>query len=127
MTSFEGRLRGASLPSATAEQIRALDAVHVMAAKNAIKLPLKQGDMVFINDQAVLHARESFTEEESTDHKRHLLKLYLRDPQQNRPVPSSLAKHFDKMYGPGRADGKREEYWPIAWSPELENTGMMNG
>jgi hypothetical protein len=126
MTSFEGRIRGASLPPATPEQIQALDAVHLMAAHNAIKLPLKQGAMAFLNDQAILHARQSFTEE-TKGHKRHLLKLYLRDPEQNWPIPTASANHFEKMYGPNCENGKREERWPITWSADLENTNPMNG
>jgi len=60
ITGFSERTRNPALPTPTKAQIEAIDAVHFMAAANAIPLPMGKGDMVFINDMAILHAREPY-------------------------------------------------------------------
>lgn len=97
-----------------------------MAAANAIPLPMGKGDMVFINDMAILHARESFSEG-GTYLQRHLLKLYLRDPEQNWPVPPTARDAWAKIYGSNSEDGSRQETWSARYSAGQEDGWASNG
>ena len=126
ITGGERRKRSPSLPAPTQAQIDAIDAVHFMAAKNSITLPMAKGDMVFINDMVMFHAREPF-DEGGVHLQRHLFKLYLRDPEQNWAVPPSVVEGWRKMYGPNRDDGTREETWNPRYSPGDEELPPTNG
>jgi hypothetical protein len=97
-----------------------------MAAANAFPLPMGKGDMVFINDMAILHARESFSEGR-TYIQRHLLKLYLRDPEQNWPVPPTAKDAWAKIYGSNSEDGIRQETWLARYSAGQEDGWQSNG
>lgn len=104
--------RNPDLPAPTPAQLEALDAVQFTAASNCIALPMNKGDMVFLNDMTLMHAREPF--EEAGSAKRHLLKMYLHDPKQNWEVAPSAVAQWNKMYGSNRPDGGREEiFWTM--------------
>lgn len=126
ITGYSGRERNAALPAPTQRQIEAIDAVHFMAAENAIPLPMGKGDIVFINDMAILHAREPFSEG-GVRLQRHLLKFYLRDPEQNWSVPPTAADALRKIYGPNCGDGTRKEMWCPSYGPSAENDWTANG
>lgn len=126
ITGFESRKRNPALPAPTQTQVEALDAVQFMAAENAIPLPMKKGDLVFINDMVLFHARESF-DEAGAYLQRHLLKMSIRDPAQNWPVPSTAKQAWRKMYGPNREDGTRKETWSTRFAPGDEEGLLTNG
>jgi len=126
MTGFSTRHRSATLPPPSAAQIKAMNAVQFRAVQNAIPLPLERGDMVFINDTALLHGRESF-DERGQNLKRHLLKMYLHDPEQECAVPASAQKYWDELYGPNCYDGTRKEIWDIYYRPGIPIGGFSNG
>ncbi len=126
ITGFSARKRNPALPVPTKAQIEAIDAVHFMAAANAIPLPMGKGDMVFINDMAILHAREPFSEG-GVYLQRHLLKLYLRDPDQDWPVPPKVADAWKEIYGPNSEGGKRNEMWSTRYGLGQEDGWRSNG
>ena len=126
ITGNGARKRNAALPAPTQAQIDAIDAVHFMAAENAIALPMGKGDMVFINDMVMFHAREAF-DEGGMYQKRHLLKFYLRDPEQNWPMPQHAVPSWKKMYGPNCEDGTRKERWCPEYVPGDEEGAPTNG
>jgi hypothetical protein len=126
VTGFAAAKRDAALPAITPAQLEAIDAVHFMSAQNAVPLPLGKGDIAFINDMAILHAREAF-DEGGSHLQRHLLKLYLRDPEQNWPVPSTELQQWNKIYGPNRPDGSRNESWYVRHEPGQEDDWLRNG
>jgi hypothetical protein len=117
--------RNRALPVPSAAQIEATNAVQFIAAANCIRLALKQGEILFLNDMAIMHGREAFSEE-GEFLKRHFLKMLLRDPAQNWPVPES-AGDWMKMYGPNCADGTRSEGWDIEYQPGGETKPLNNG
>ncbi|KAF2746993.1 Clavaminate synthase-like protein [Sporormia fimetaria CBS 119925] len=108
------RKRSSALPAPTQVQIDALDALQFLAASNCISLPMEKGDMVFINDMALVHARESFDEDEGRA-QRHLLKMYLHDPSQHWPVAPSARSKWARMYGANRPNGERQESFEEAY------------
>lgn len=126
MTGVSNHPRSSSLPEPTPDQIKAMDAVQFRANQNAIPLPLEKGDMVFINDTALMHAREPFYEG-GQSLKRHLLKMYLHDPEQNCAVPASAQPYWDQLYGPNWFDGTRKETWDIFYRKGLARGGFTNG
>lgn len=46
----------------TEAQAEALDALHFLAEKHRILLDFKQGDIQYINNLSIFHAREGFTD-----------------------------------------------------------------
>ncbi|KAI1769913.1 Clavaminate synthase-like protein [Hypoxylon cercidicola] len=126
MAGFKGRQRNPDLVPVSEKQIAAMDAVQYTMAKNAVPLPWSKGDIAFINDMAIMHARSSFTES-GQGLQRHLLKFYLRDPDQNWKIPESARKHWEKIYGPNTPEGNRDEEWCIRYEAGQEDTWESNG
>jgi len=120
------RKRNPNLPAPTPAQLEAIDAVQFTAMTNAITLPVIKGDLLFVNDMALMHAREGF-DEEGVYLKRHLVKMFFRDPEKDWSIPKSVMDERAKIYGPNRADGTRKERWHIFHEPGLEENAPMNG
>lgn len=80
----------------TDAQAEALDAVHFTAAANCITLEPKRGDMLFINNLAILHSRSSF--EDSPESKRYILRLWLNNPELGWDVPPKLKLAWDRIF-----------------------------
>jgi hypothetical protein len=109
ITGYLSRKRNPNLPHPTKAQIEAIDSVHFRASANAFPLDMGKGDIAFINDMAIMHARESF-DEGGIVHKRHLLKLYLRGTSHWK-TPPALLDDWKAIYGPNCEDGSRKEIW----------------
>ena len=95
--------RSNSAPPLTEAQSFAVQ--DLITALNSRPLPLTQvrGDVVFINNMAVLHARNAFVDRENAT--RHILRLYLADPElswEDSTVDTSSAKKVcsDMHIGP---------------------------
>ncbi|RYP57029.1 hypothetical protein DL769_009745 [Monosporascus sp. CRB-8-3] len=120
------RKRNPDLPAPTEAQIEAADAIQFIAMKNAFKMPAKKGDLLFVNDMALVHAREGF-DDSGNSMKRHLIKMYFRDPDQAWGIPPSLENEWKKVYGPNEPDGTRKEIWDLFHEPGLEENSPVNG
>ena len=94
--------------------------------KHAVTLPVVKGDMLFVNDMALMHARTGFDEGGMTQ-KRHLVKMYLRDPDKGWEIPSSLEKEWKTTYSPNRPDGTKHETWHLIHEAGLEELTSLNG
>lgn len=94
--------------------------------KNSITLPVVKGDLLFVNDMALMHAREGF-DEGGIYLKRHLIKMFFRDPEKNWPIPASVEDERARIYGSNRDDGTRQERWHIFHEPGIEEHSPMNG
>lgn len=136
MTGWQRR-RDPGLPAPTRRQAEAMDAVQFVAAADCVRLALRAGDVLFVNDAAVMHGREAFDEGaggqeggeegERPPRRRHLLKMLLRDPAQDWPVPASARADWLRMYGPNRPDGSRSEGWDVAFQAGNEGRSLDNG
>jgi hypothetical protein len=120
------RKRNPDLPAPTEAQIEAADAVQFIAMKNSFKVPTKKGDLLFVNDMALFHAREGFDDSCETT-KRHLIKMYFRDPDQGWDVPASVENEWKKVYSSNQPDGTRKEMWHIFHQSGLEEVSTANG
>jgi CTP:phosphocholine cytidylyltransferase-like protein len=64
---FTGALavpRSKEIPSITEAQAEALDAIHFLAEKYQLRLDFQKGDIQYVNNFSILHARESFKDSE---------------------------------------------------------------
>lgn len=63
-TGYWGLPRSADIPPITEAQAEALDALHFTAEKNAVALDFHAGDIQFVNNLSIFHARGSFKDSE---------------------------------------------------------------
>src|SRR5262245_54101232 len=82
------RARGVPLTDVELEALDLFDEVARSPA-NRLAFQLERGDMLVLNNYAVLHARTKFTEFPEPEHRRHLVRLWL-DVDGFRSVPKEL-------------------------------------
>ena len=86
------------LPRLTESQAEALDAVHFTAENHALTIQLERGDVQFINNLGIFHSREAFTDAPD-NHRRHLIRMWLRNEDQSWPTPEGLREIWKEIYG----------------------------
>jgi len=59
-TGYWGLPRSYNIPPITEAQAEALDALHYTAEKYAVVLDFKQGDIQYVNNLSIFHARGEF-------------------------------------------------------------------
>ncbi|KAJ0426714.1 hypothetical protein BJY00DRAFT_320369 [Aspergillus carlsbadensis] len=96
-TGYWGRPRDPSLPPITEAQAEALDALHYLAEESAVSLDFHKGDIQFVNNLSIFHARAGFRDSE--EKRRHLVRLWLRDPELAWRTPEGLASRWEGIYG----------------------------
>jgi hypothetical protein len=97
-------------------QAEALDAVHFLAQEHALELRLQRGDMLLLNNFAMLHARSAFADDPAKDRRRHLLRLWLRNEKLRWPTPPELERISWECYG-DHAWRKEMAVWDVEYSP----------
>ncbi|KAG2022353.1 taurine catabolism dioxygenase TauD [Coprinopsis cinerea AmutBmut pab1-1] len=95
-TGFQGLPRSANIPPITEAQAEALDALHYLGEKYSLGLNFQKGDIQYINNLAVFHARDGFTDDETQ--KRHLLRLWLRNEELAWELPEELKPLWRKTF-----------------------------
>ncbi|KAF2689291.1 taurine catabolism dioxygenase TauD [Lentithecium fluviatile CBS 122367] len=93
--------RDASMPPLSAEQLHALHAVEELAKKHCVLLDRQKGDIQFVNNLSIMHARSAYgtSSKRST---RHLLRMFLRDPENEWAKTGAFAANFNDPFTPGR-------------------------
>lgn len=105
--------RAAGIPGISFEQADALDAVHFAATKHAISVAPLKGEMYFVNNFSVLHSRTAFKDDGKQDssylrrRRRHLLRLWLRDPTHGRHLAGPLKRRWDQVFDVEKAKAGR--------------------
>jgi hypothetical protein len=87
-------------PRLTAAQEYALERVSAVACEVELGLRLEQGDVLFFNNWALLHRRDSYTDGDAS---RHLVRLWLRDSQAGWSVPEAMLPPWAAAYGDEQA------------------------
>ncbi|OAA68488.1 Taurine catabolism dioxygenase TauD/TfdA [Niveomyces insectorum RCEF 264] len=105
--------RSPRLPSITARQLEALDAMEAIAQATQLEVPTQAGDMHFINNLAVLHRREAFMDGAATTEKRHLVRMRLRSTQLGWSIPAELEDIWAQAFN---AEARR--VWHLEPMPE---------
>ena len=59
-TGYQALPRSPDIPPITEAQAEALDALHFLAEKYAITLDFRQGDIQYVNNLSIFHARDGF-------------------------------------------------------------------
>ena len=61
-TGYMGLPRSSDIPPISEAQAEAIDALHFLAEKHHLKLNFQKGDIQYINNLSMFHARDGFTE-----------------------------------------------------------------
>ncbi|KAK6346158.1 hypothetical protein TWF730_010490 [Orbilia blumenaviensis] len=89
--------RTEGIPSLTEIQREALDEFQKCAQKHQVEIRMQAGDMLFVNNLAILHSRRPF--QDSEEHKRHLVRLWLRNEEMAWRTPAPLARVWMRKFG----------------------------
>jgi Taurine catabolism dioxygenase TauD, TfdA family len=94
---FNGVTRFGQELALTDVQREALDFVQEVANRPELRLRMSfaEGDMQFINNHAILHAREEFEDYDDPELKRHLLRMWIAYPEaRRRQLSPILAERY---------------------------------
>ncbi|KAI1748602.1 hypothetical protein F4782DRAFT_516684 [Xylaria castorea] len=80
--------RPLDFPRCTAAQIKALEVVQAVAEAHSYRFTTQTGDFHFINNLAILHGREEFSNDQGN--KRHLVRMWLRNEELGWDIPDVL-------------------------------------
>ncbi|KAF7553287.1 hypothetical protein G7046_g7148 [Stylonectria norvegica] len=101
------------LPSLTPRQIEALDAIETIARATELEISTQAGDIHFINNLAILHRREGFTNGEVPQDRRHLVRMRLRDDELGWAIPAELRQEWSATFEQGKT-----RVWHLEPMPE---------
>ncbi|KAF4336467.1 family Taurine catabolism dioxygenase [Fusarium beomiforme] len=118
-TGYWGLPRSADIPPITEAQAEALDTLHFLAEKHAVSLDFHKGDIQFVNNLSIFHARGGF--KDSPEKKRHLVRLWLRDPELAWKTPEALQPRWDNVY-----EGIKEENQVFPLEPFVRSSSDAN-
>jgi Taurine catabolism dioxygenase TauD, TfdA family len=96
------------------KQLEALVSAELLARQYQLKLDTEMGDIIFINNYAVLHSREAFIDD--AEHQRHLVRLWLKNESLAWTLPAALETGSRRIYQEDDEDGV-EEKWVIIPAP----------
>lgn len=105
--------RAAGVPPLSDEQRAALDVLEAVARRNAVVLQAERGDVLFVNNHAVLHSREAF--EDVGEAPRYLVRMWLRDPERAWALPGALRAGNARIYG----ENELGEQWNVVDAPRV--------
>ncbi|KAM7187469.1 hypothetical protein V8F33_011209 [Rhypophila sp. PSN 637] len=106
--------RTVGIPPMTERQAEALDMVHFTAVKCQLKFEARRGDIICVNNLAVMHAREGFTDFDegfhSEDDQKHVEeKDKTQDPSQRDGNKRTPGRTAEQAGGKGRKLKKEEQ------------------
>lgn len=93
--------RDPSMPQLSKEQMHAIEAVEETAQKVCTQLDRQQGDIQLINNLSIMHARAAYGKADKPS-TRHLLRMFLRDPEKAWEKPASFQRNFEDPFTCGR-------------------------
>lgn len=96
----------------TDAQIEALDLFDRLAASPALRLAFRMqpGDLLLVNNLAVLHARTQFEDHADPARRRHMVRLWIEGQPGFRPVPAEMNFFNGGRCGIPRQDGQEAGY-----------------
>lgn len=113
---------GSSIPSLTTLHLQALETLSELATKHRLMLDTKPGDMLFINNWALIHARDSYKDPKDGPG-RHLVRLWLRDSELGWDVPKSMRVPWEAAFGSngdGYPTGITQRKYPLVPSRDYK-------
>ncbi|KZM18699.1 uncharacterized protein EKO05_0006649 [Ascochyta rabiei] len=94
--------RDPSMPKVSCKQLYAMHVVQDLAQQFSTRLDRKQGDIQLINNLSIMHARKAYQGTNGKPSTRHLLRMFLRDPENAWNKPSRCRNNFNDPFMPGR-------------------------
>jgi len=122
LQGFAGDPRFGTRPLSTS-QIKALDILDKVAKRFSMEIALKAGDIVFVNNLSITHSRRAF--EDDLKHKRHLLRLYLRNDELGWNIPKALSSAWGFVFEMN-PDFKTLKF-PVEPKPEFKRPKVSDG
>jgi hypothetical protein len=89
-TYIEAAQKLSHVPRLTGRQMEAMDLLAEVAESLCYRMHFQAGDMQFLNNHVVYHARDAFADDAGTGRVRRLLRLWLAMPN-SRPLPEDHA------------------------------------
>ncbi|KAK3328037.1 hypothetical protein B0T19DRAFT_449806 [Cercophora scortea] len=86
-----------TVPSLTPRQYEALEVLSRLATKHRLALDTRPGDMVFINNWATVHARDSYIDPDNGT-RRHLVRLWQRNSKLGWAIPESMRVPWETAF-----------------------------
>ncbi|KAJ5097253.1 hypothetical protein N7456_007974 [Penicillium angulare] len=117
-TGFLAQPRSADIPPITEAQAEALDTLHFLAEKHRATLDFQKGDIQYVNNLSIFHARNGFVDGPGKE--RHLLRIWLRDPENAWKTPEPLQPRWDTVY---KDVGEEEQTFPLEAGNVRKNIG----
>ncbi|KAI1312905.1 Clavaminate synthase-like protein [Xylaria venustula] len=112
------------IPDLLPAQKLALAYLQQTATAQQIRLPTRRGDMLFINNWGVLHARDSYQDRSMAT--RHLVRLWLRDSELGWDIPEPMKAPWESSFG-FKARKLVNRQYPVAPMPEYMEPKFTNG
>jgi hypothetical protein len=86
------------VPRLTGRQVEAMDLLDALAASDPFRFDMdfQPGDIQFLHNHQILHARTAFEDYPEPERKRHLLRLWLSVPN-GRELPAALAARYGEV------------------------------
>jgi hypothetical protein len=112
------------IPALTLEQQAALAVLQSTAREHQLELDNSPGDMVYLNNWSLLHAREAYQDGESSA--RHLVRLWLRNKALAWSIPDSMRGPWDCAFG-DKARKVQNHSYPIMPMPDYMESKYTNG
>ncbi|ORY00358.1 hypothetical protein BCR34DRAFT_494590 [Clohesyomyces aquaticus] len=95
--------RSSDMPCLSQEQHHALEVVEGLARRFSSKLDRRVGDIQYIHNLSMLHARSAYgSKSSSSPGQRHLLRMFLRDPRKMWTKPNTCRTNFVDPFEEGR-------------------------
>jgi hypothetical protein len=107
----------------SAKQLEALDMVLKLADEYSLKIHTQSGDMLFINNLSIMHARSAFQDQKGA--RRHLLRMWIHNDELGWKLPQELQGSFDLIFHEKRED--EELRYPLEPTPEYRAPRITNG
>lgn len=112
------------VPSLRPEQVDALAMVQKAARRHQTKISSCTGDMIFVNNWSLLHAREEYDDDATSA--RHVVRLWLHDSEIGWQVPPEMQTAWDAAFGL-RALKVPNRFYPVAPLPVYMEPKYSNG
>ncbi|KAI1822750.1 hypothetical protein F4861DRAFT_540680 [Xylaria intraflava] len=112
------------IPDLLPAQEEALAWLQQTAKAQQVRLPTRPGDMAFLNNWSVLHARESYRDTDGAT--RHLIRLWLRNEELAWEIPESMKTPWEASFGQKARRIVNRQY-PVEPMPEYMAPKFTNG
>lgn len=114
LLGLAGVRRAKDLCVLSQEQREALDLLEDIARDSQIVVEAEPGDMIFLNNHAVLHSREAFTDTSRAS--RYLVRMWLKSTTMAWKLPRALQEGNSRIYD----SNELGERWNIADVPKVQ-------